>query len=165
MAGDNADCGRGCHVRGALVSVSFFSRGYFYVGMSIILVTLAQLSMKWGMSHLPALDLRALSLVFWIDAKIACLFVFGGVCAYLLSMLCWLQALTIVPLNRAYPLLSMSYVLVYMASISLPWFHEFFSLSQCIGVVLITAGVVAIVSSPAQHLDPASKNAMPKTPG
>ena len=125
-------------------------QGYFLAGASVLLVTLAQLNMKWGMSHLPLLNDNVLTFQFWWDTKVAVLLVAIGIFFYLLSMLCWLQALTALPLNKAYPLLSISYALVYLATLCLPWFQEAFSLSQSLGVVLITAGVVIVVKAPAQ---------------
>lgn len=128
--------------------MSSLSRGYFFAGISVVLASLAQLSMKWGMSHLPPFIGNILALQFWYESGPALLFVSSGVIAYILSMLCWLQTLQRLPLNKAYPMLSISYALVYILSVSLPWFHQRFSVAQCLGVALITLGVVLTLSSP-----------------
>jgi undecaprenyl phosphate-alpha-L-ara4N flippase subunit ArnF len=111
--------------------------------------------MKWGMSHLPLLSSNIFSSAhnffqFLSDASIELLFVGVGICAYILSMFFWLLALGQMPLSKAYPLLSISYVLVYVATVVLPWFNQAFSLAQCGGVILITIGVLLILSSPSR---------------
>lgn len=104
------------------------------------------------MSNLPLTDSIYLSVQRFIEflsaARIELLFVGFGIFAYALSMLCWLLALGQLPLNKAYPLLSISYVLVFVATVSLPWFNQSFSWMQCGGVILIAFGVILTVSAP-----------------
>lgn len=59
-------------------------------------------------------------------------------------MLCWLAALRDLPLGRAYSLLSISYVLVYVLAASLPLFDEGFTSTRTLGVALVTLGVLTI---------------------
>nr|WP_326544382.1 EamA family transporter [secondary endosymbiont of Ctenarytaina eucalypti] len=65
----------------------------------------------------------------------------GGIIAYFLSTGCWFMALRRLPLNLAYPLLSLSYVLVAIFSLMIPAFHETYTLSRLMGVALICSGV------------------------
>ncbi|WP_236475892.1 4-amino-4-deoxy-L-arabinose-phosphoundecaprenol flippase subunit ArnF, partial [Pseudomonas syringae] len=93
---------------------------------SVALVSAAQLGMRWSMSRLPSpvqwlemqehaqLDLSAL--------RVVC----ASITTYALSMLFWLLALRVLPLSRAYSLLSISYALVYTLAAALPFFHETF---------------------------------------
>lgn len=122
-------------------------RGITFALGSVLLVSAAQLAMRWSMTRLPApehwlhidsLDWRALFVV------IAAIF------AYALSMLCWLAALRDVPLGRAYALLSISYALVYLLAASLPLFNESFSFSKSLGVALVMLGVITINTRPAR---------------
>ncbi|MQQ33042.1 4-amino-4-deoxy-L-arabinose-phosphoundecaprenol flippase subunit ArnF [Pseudomonas sp. SZ57] len=111
---------------------------------SVALVSAAQLGMRWSMTRLPSpaqwlelhnstqLDLSALMVV--------C----ASITAYALSMLFWLLALRVLPLSRAYSLLSVSYALVYTLAAALPFFHETFTVSKTVGVTLIVAGVLTI---------------------
>ncbi|MVV49362.1 4-amino-4-deoxy-L-arabinose-phosphoundecaprenol flippase subunit ArnF [Pseudomonas sp. PB120] len=120
-------------------------RGITFALGSVLLVSAAQLGMRWSMSRLPSpehwltdhLDLSAIAVVL------------AAICAYALSMLCWLVALKDVPLGRAYSLLSISYALVYLLAASLPVFNEGFSLSKSLGVALVILGVITINSRPA----------------
>lgn len=121
-------------------------RGITFALGSVLLVSAAQLGMRWSMSRLPApeqllsttIDLYAVGVVL------------AAIFAYALSMLCWLVALRDVPLGRAYSLLSISYALVYLLAASLPLFHENFSLSKSLGVALVILGVITINSRPAR---------------
>ncbi|MFJ3366757.1 4-amino-4-deoxy-L-arabinose-phosphoundecaprenol flippase subunit ArnF [Pseudomonas sp. NPDC086251] len=121
-------------------------RGFTFALGSVLLVSAAQLAMRWSMSRLPTPE-------HWLSAPIdlsAVAVVLAAVLAYALSMLCWLLALRDVPLGRAYSLLSISYALVYLLAASLPLFNEAFSLSKSLGVALVILGVITINSRPAR---------------
>ena len=119
-------------------------RGYWYASFSVILVTLAQLVMRWGMMHVPPVRQWSPSWLFVQTNMTSLGLVACGLLAYLLSMICWMAALNTLSLNRAYPLLSISYALVYLLAILLPGFNEAFSFIRSFGVCLIVAGVVVI---------------------
>ncbi|KJZ66037.1 4-amino-4-deoxy-L-arabinose-phosphoundecaprenol flippase subunit ArnF [Pseudomonas fluorescens] len=121
-------------------------RGITFALGSVLLVSAAQLGMRWSMSRLPPPE-------YWFTASIdlsAVAVVLAAILAYALSMLCWLAALRDLPLGRAYSLLSISYALVYLLAASLPLFNEAFSLSKTIGVALVILGVITINSRPAR---------------
>ena len=89
-------------------------RGIALAMGSVLLVSTAQLGMRWSMTRLP-------SPTQWLEAlgsgtidPLAAGIVIAAILAYALSMLCWLLALRDVPLARAYSLLSISYALVYL---------------------------------------------------
>ncbi|MGW8466959.1 4-amino-4-deoxy-L-arabinose-phosphoundecaprenol flippase subunit ArnF [Pseudomonas sp. CLCA07] len=117
-------------------------RGITFAMGSVLLVSAAQLGMRWSMTRLPSPD-------HWLAARIdpvAVVIVLSAIVAYALSMLCWLAALRDLPLGRAYSLLSISYALVYLLAASLPLFNESFSLSKTAGVALVMLGVIIINS-------------------
>ena len=121
-------------------------RGITFALGSVLLVSAAQLGMRWSMSRLPSPEQ-------WLTASIdlsAVAVVLTAIFAYALSMLCWLAALRDLPLGRAYSLLSISYALVYLLAASLPLFNEAFSLSKTLGVALVILGVITINSRPAR---------------
>lgn len=121
-------------------------RGFTLALSSVALVSAAQLGMRWSMTRLPlpADWLTALSNA-TVD-PLALGVVIMAIVAYALSMLCWLGALQYLPLGRAYSLLSISYVLVYLLAACLPGFNEPFSLSRTLGVALVILGVLTINS-------------------
>ena len=122
------------------------ARGIGFALGSVMLVSGAQLGMRWSMTRLPQPEqwLTALS-AGSVDLS-ALAVVVAAIFAYALSMLCWLAALRDLPLGRAYSLLSISYALVYLLAASLPVFNEHFSLSKTLGVALVILGVLVINS-------------------
>ncbi|OZY37145.1 4-amino-4-deoxy-L-arabinose-phospho-UDP flippase [Pseudomonas lundensis] len=129
-------------------------RGFTFASASVVLVSSAQLGMRWSMTRLP-------EPTHWLDALrhgevslAAVAVVSGAIVAYALSMLCWLLALRDLPLGRAYSLLSISYALVYLLAASLPMFHESFTPSKTLGVTLVILGVLTINS----RRPPSSRN-------
>ena len=116
-------------------------RGYFWCAASVLLVTFAQLAMKWGVSSLPSLSLGAIPQLFIPQHFYALGFLFNGLLAYALSMICWFFALQSLPLSHAYPMLSISYVLVYMLGASMSWPDEQITVLKTIGVAFILLGV------------------------
>ncbi|WP_416260073.1 4-amino-4-deoxy-L-arabinose-phosphoundecaprenol flippase subunit ArnF [Gibbsiella quercinecans] len=121
-------------------------KGYLWGIASVLLVTAAQLLMKWGMGQIPLLGYADISvLTIWLY-QWQLLAVAGGVLGYALSMACWFFTLRYLPLNRAYPLLSLSYALVYVCAVLLPWFHESATLLKTLGMLFILLGVGLISS-------------------
>lgn len=102
------------------------NKGYFWVIGSALLVTIAQLSLKAGVVGLPSFTLgwHWLQLEWLITNVVNLSIVCVGLVCYALSMLCWLLALKSIPLNKAYPLISLSYVFVYLLAVILPWYNE-----------------------------------------
>jgi undecaprenyl phosphate-alpha-L-ara4N flippase subunit ArnF len=119
------------------------SRALLLAGCSVALVTLAQVGMRWSLMRLPHLESLPVARVADIGFAPASLLV-AAIVAYGASLLCWLAALRHLPLNRAYPLLSVSYALVYLASALLPGLEGSFSLRKSIGVALVLLGVTLI---------------------
>lgn len=118
--------------------------GWLLAFSSVFLVSAAQLLLKWAMVQLPAVGqlLPFLSLLRQFSPPVLALL--AGLLAYALSMLCWLLALRRLPLGRAYPLLSLSYVLVWAAALWLPGLNERFYWGSLAGVALIVAGLLLI---------------------
>lgn len=121
-------------------------RGFAFASGSVLLVSAAQLGMRWSMTRLPE-PAQWLNAISQGDVSlIALAVVFAAIAGYGLSMLCWLLALRDLPLGRAYSLLSVSYALVYLLAASLPFFDEHFTLSKTLGVTLVILGVLTINS-------------------
>ena len=129
-------------------------RGFAFASGSVLLVSTAQLGMRWSMTRLPQPS-QWLDAISQGDVSLPALaMVVAAIVAYALSMLCWLLALRDLPLGRAYSLLSISYALVYLLAASLPVFHESFTLSKTLGVTLVILGVLVINS----RRTPSSRN-------
>ena len=118
--------------------------GWLFALCSVLLVSGAQLLMKWAMIQLPAFSqpLDLLSALLSFSTPVLALFT--GLFAYALSMLCWLLALRRLPLSQAYPLLSLSYLLVWGAALLIPALNEHFLWGKLAGGVVILAGLLCI---------------------
>ncbi|WP_311971117.1 4-amino-4-deoxy-L-arabinose-phosphoundecaprenol flippase subunit ArnF [Pseudomonas baltica] len=129
-------------------------RGLSFAMGSVLLVSSAQLGMRWSMARLPSpsqwLQAFSQSTLSYQDLAI----VAGAIFAYALSMGCWLMALRDLPLGRAYSLLSISYALVYLLAASVPAFHEDFSAFKTLGVTLVILGVMTINSRRTPRIEP-----------
>lgn len=122
-------------------------KSFLYMTASILLSTLAQLCMKAGMLLLAThtaggwpglaglLDLPAL---LWVGV---------GLASYGLSLLFWMSAIARLELSLAYPMLSLSYVLVYLVAVNWPLLHEHASWVRTIGIVVVVIGVILIARS------------------
>ncbi len=115
--------------------------GYFYVTGTILLVVYGQLAIK---SQLAGMELPAA-----IFPKLIFLFqqlfnpiVFSGFVAAFLAGLCWMAAMTKLPISRAYPLMSLAFALVIFAS----WliFVEPLSVTKIIGGLLLIPSLLLI---------------------
>lgn len=118
--------------------------GLIYAFCSVLLISAAQLMMKWAIVQLPAIDQLTLFSTALFSLSLPTLVLSGGLLAYALSMLCWLLALQRLPLSRVYPLLSLSYLLVWTAALWLPGMNETFLWGKLMGAVLILAGLLLI---------------------
>jgi undecaprenyl phosphate-alpha-L-ara4N flippase subunit ArnF len=119
---------------------------------SIVLSACGQLAMKVGMGELHGLlagtatawsspQLLAAPAVWWTAA---------GLASYGASMLCWLVVLARYPLSFAYPMLGLSYVLVYWGATHWPRLAEASSPTRSLGTLVIVIGI-ALVSLSAER--------------
>jgi len=120
---------------------------------SIALSALGQLAMKNGMRHLhlagageivwPITSPPVRAAVFWTAV---------GLVAYGSSLLTWLVVLVRYRLSYAYPLLALSYVLVYVGATQWPQLLEPATPQRTVGTLLILAGV-ALVSATGERAE------------
>jgi undecaprenyl phosphate-alpha-L-ara4N flippase subunit ArnF len=121
-------------------------RAFFYLASSIVLSACAQLLMKAGMLALAGIDSHGSMEVFnavFDNGQIAW-FILSGLICYAVSMLSWLLALTRYQLSLAYPLLGISYVLVYLGAVLWQRIGEEFTLQRSTGIILVFVGVMLV---------------------
>ncbi|WP_406643561.1 4-amino-4-deoxy-L-arabinose-phosphoundecaprenol flippase subunit ArnF [Pectobacterium brasiliense] len=116
-------------------------RGYAWALGSIALASTAQVLMKSGMLALPSISFAHWPSLSTLLAGWPAVAVLIGMLCYGLSMVCWFMVLRYLPLSRAYPLISLSYAVVYLAAVFLPWLNEPMSLRKNLGVLIILLGV------------------------
>ena len=118
--------------------------GYLPALCSVLLVSFAQLAMKYAMSSLPSgLGISETGL-FFLQHLSATGFLFAGLAGYALSMGCWYLPLKYLPLSKAYALLSLSYIVVWALALALGLQGDEFSLKTLTGILLVIAGVTLV---------------------
>jgi undecaprenyl phosphate-alpha-L-ara4N flippase subunit ArnF len=129
-----------------------YQKGLVCAIASIVLVSIAQLAMKYGMAHVAIESFRtvhSLSDLFGtlsnLSLSTALLPIGAGIFCYGVSMLCWMAALGRLPLNLAYPLLSLSYPLVYLGAALLPFFQETLITQRIAGIGFIMLGITLLM--------------------
>ena len=106
---------------------------------SVAFSVLGQLLLKAGAQHLAGFGRLGFLLAAFRDVR-----VLSGLAAWTASTICWLYALRVAPLSRAYGLTSLTYVLLFLASVSL--FGEPVRRLHVVGTVLIVIGIACLLS-------------------
>lgn len=118
-----------------------------FVGISIILTSGAQLLFRYVMQHLQIVEILSyrewgelIETLSTMDLGMLTL----GIVLYASSMLFWIFALSRLDVSLAYPLLSVSYVIVYFGAVYLPALEESASLIKLLGTVVMVIGIVIL---------------------
>jgi len=113
--------------------------GYFFIFLVVFLTAYSQLIIKWQLS------IRGQFPDFW-DDQIRFVFrlmvspwVISAFLAGCLSFVAWSVALTKLDLTRAYPLTTLSFVIVMLSGALL--FHESLTIFKLLGMTLIIVGI------------------------
>jgi undecaprenyl phosphate-alpha-L-ara4N flippase subunit ArnF len=127
--------------------------GFAALAVCILASALAQVLLKIGVLRAacqPAWDAGP-----WVQWLASCQtpglgWIAAGLASYAISLLAWLQVLARLPLSAAYPLLGISYVLVYGAAAALPVLAEELTPMRTVGVLLVAcgAGMVSATARP-----------------
>lgn len=123
--------------------------GSGYALTSVLIVSAGQLLMKWAISNLSRYVSNDGNLSLLFEQTFSYLLALSaGIICYAVSMLLWMRALRTLALSRAYPLLGLSYGLVYAGVIFTPGLNEPFSWIKMSGILLIFAGTSLIFKKP-----------------
>jgi undecaprenyl phosphate-alpha-L-ara4N flippase subunit ArnF len=129
------------------IAAQEYRKGLAFAAASVLLVSIAQLALKFGVGHIAVDALHEWRLlVVALATPTVLLPLAGGMACYGASVFCWLAALGRLPLNLAYPLLSLSYPLVYLGAVLLPFFNETLNTQRVAGIGLIMLGVALLMA-------------------
>lgn len=101
-----------------------------------------QIFLKIGMKQMGSFSMIQKGIFFQYVKIFLNPYVFGGMVLYFLANVFWLYLISRVPLSFAYPMLSLSYVFVAIASVYL--FHETILPLNWVGIIVIMMGVALI---------------------
>lgn len=114
-----------------------------FLGASILLAVTGQLLMKKGMMMFGAFP--ADQFLKNIIPMVLNPFVFAGISCFGFSAITWLVVLSRMELSKVYPMVSVAYILVAIASYI--FFKENLSMIRIVGIAVIMLGVVLISRS------------------
>lgn len=120
------------------VVLRIISRWWLAFAASAVFVVSGHLVIKAGLNSVVSvagepLALRLLHVILQPG-------VFGGLLIYVLGTVCWMRTVSQKEISFVYPLSSVNYVLVVMASTL--FFHEVISARRAAGVVMIVLGMI-----------------------
>jgi undecaprenyl phosphate-alpha-L-ara4N flippase subunit ArnF len=124
----------------------------FWLGLSIVLTTIAQLLFRLAMTRVNFTSSQVhwdISVVLDTLSAEAIFKLLAGLTCYSISMVTWVMALSRFDVSAAYPMLSISHVLVYIGAVYLPWLGESASAIKLLGIAVIGAGVLVVTSGDA----------------
>ena len=116
---------------------------YLILAISVLLAVAGQLLMKKGMLVFGSFPVS--QLLYKLVPMFTNPFVFFGFACFGLSSIFWLVVLSRLPLSLVYPMVSVAYVVVAVASVI--FFKENVSLVRWIGIFVIITGVLLISRS------------------
>lgn len=113
-----------------------------YAGMAVAVFggAVGQLLMKSGLQRLPYGEHGAMIKSLLYNNQ-AALLIITGICSYIISMIVWIHALKHFELSKAYPVLSLGYVIVYFLAAFWPGLEESLTIQKTLGISLIIIGV------------------------
>ncbi len=112
---------------------------YFYVACTVLLTVYGQLVIKWQVLAAGAFPEMPGEKMLFLARLLVNPWIVSALAAALLAAMSWMAALTRLDLSHAYPIMSLSFALVALASALV--FHEPLTGPKIAGVVLICLGV------------------------
>lgn len=129
--------------------------GPLLLGSSILLSAAGQLGMKAGMQALADSGAQAAVHAATLAALAPAIeWTVAGLAAYGLSLVAWLAVLARYPLSYAYPLLGLSYVIVYVGATHWDRLHETATPLRTAGTLLILLGAALVSRSDTRPSQP-----------
>jgi multidrug transporter EmrE-like cation transporter len=113
---------------------------YFYVACTVLLTVYGQIAIKWQVLQAGPFPDNPLDKVWFLAKLIVNPWVLSALGAALLASVCWMAAMTRLDLSHAYPLMSLAFILVMVASAF--FFGEPITLLKVIGIALVVLGLI-----------------------
>lgn len=113
--------------------------GFYALIISIVLGACGQIFLKVAVNRMGGVDLSIRYLLPTLMKLATNGWLLAGLIMFGISMLLWLKVISNTDLSRAYPTVSLSYVIVFLVSVFL--FKEGVTLSKIIGMICILVGV------------------------
>ena len=113
--------------------------GYFFVALTVVLTVVGQFLIKWRVNEAGALPGDVHGKIRFVFELLHNPWILLGLGSAFVASLCWMLAMTKLPLSHAYPFTAVAFVLVVVVGAWL--FAEPLSVMKLLGVGLIVVGV------------------------
>lgn len=110
------------------------------VGATVLLTVYGQVAIKWQVVRAGALPVDPGAKVLFVLRLLLNPWILSALVAAFLAALCWIGAMTKLPLNRAYPFMALNFVLVTIFANAL--LGESITWPKIAGLALILGGLV-----------------------
>ncbi|TAK39187.1 MAG: hypothetical protein EPO30_06715 [Lysobacteraceae bacterium] len=120
--------------------------GYFFIALTVLLTVYGQLILKWQVGLAGAVPPGLAGKAGFLLHTLANPWVLSGLAAAFAASLCWMLALSKLPLSVAYPFTATSFLLIFAFSALI--LGEHVSLAKLAGTLLIVAGVTVMALAP-----------------
>ena len=118
--------------------------GYVYIALTVILTVYGQLVLKWQVGRI-AVPAEGLQAKFWFFAQaLTNPWVLSGLAAAFAASLCWMLALTRLPLSTAYPFTASSFLLVLVVGVM--FLGESLTVMKTVGTLLVVIGLATLAA-------------------
>ncbi|MBU8975645.1 EamA family transporter [Lysobacter sp. FW306-1B-D06B] len=117
---------------------------YVFIALTILLTVYGQIVLKWQVGLNPTATIENLTLR-PILTLLLNPWVISAFAAAFGASLCWMAAISRLPLSKAYPFTALSFPLVALLAAWL--FHENFDMHKVGGTALVIAGVIVLSRS------------------
>jgi multidrug transporter EmrE-like cation transporter len=114
--------------------------GYFFIALTVLLTLYGQLVLKWQVGLAGPLPEGIAGKATFLMHALLNPWILSGLGAAFVASLCWMLALSKLPLSTAYPFTATSFLLIFVFSTA--FLGEPVTSAKLIGTLLITAGVV-----------------------
>lgn len=118
---------------------------YVFVVLTVLLTAYGQVVLKWQVGLHPALSIAHNKPLGVLAAILMNAWVISAFAAAFAASLCWIAALSKLPLSTAYPITALSFPLI--GALSFLIFGEAISGAKVAGTVLICLGIVVLAQS------------------
>jgi multidrug transporter EmrE-like cation transporter len=114
--------------------------GYIYILLTVIFTVIGQIMLKWRMDKLGALPSELFNKILFLAKAFMDPFIIISLGSAFIASVFWMAAMTKFDISYAYPFMSLSYVIVLVASFVL--FKEPITMYKIAGLLCIAVGIV-----------------------
>jgi multidrug transporter EmrE-like cation transporter len=113
-----------------------------YIFLTVIFTVYSQLVMRWQVTLAGPLPEDAIGKIHFIGVLLLKPWVITGVIATFFAGVSWMLAMTRFELSYAFPFVTLNYVLILVASVTL--FNESITLMKVVGTLIVIVGIIVL---------------------